>query len=447
MTVLSGCICDPPNDPDAKLVCNQPYIQVGNSCCLDRNKNGICDADELTTTTRATTPTTAAPTTTSAPVTTQTMPATVTTTVTTTVPAVACSMNKDCGDVINYTKCYNGNVVMYVETPICTNPGKPAAQCIKKSKTNAYEACPEGTKCISAECVLEDLITCDSACADKAYSDWYCNSDSSCAGSDVRASLGDVSCSPGSTDGYCCCQADSLTTPPTIPTHNACVGIGACAAVLGAGADSCNSNAECDIALIEIHSVCSGGACIASLGPGADECSSDSDCSSGPTLVMPPPMHRACLGATCGWAFGAGANECTSSAQCLGPIIVHNVCSAGACVASIGPGADQCTSDVNCFIGPTLPMTHKACVGTTCKAVAGFGADQCSSNIQCMSLSPILTHKACQGTKCVSVAGAGINTCTTNLQCTTMVTLSPGVTLNTVPTITIPHYIPDIPGF
>ena len=29
-----------------RIVCNRPYIQVGESCCLDDNYNGICDNDE-----------------------------------------------------------------------------------------------------------------------------------------------------------------------------------------------------------------------------------------------------------------------------------------------------------------------------------------------------------------------------------------------------------------
>lgn len=32
--------------PSAIVVCNTPYIQVGGSCCLDRNGNKICDNDE-----------------------------------------------------------------------------------------------------------------------------------------------------------------------------------------------------------------------------------------------------------------------------------------------------------------------------------------------------------------------------------------------------------------
>ena len=30
-----------------KIVCNEPYIRVGEGCCLDENNNKICDKDEL----------------------------------------------------------------------------------------------------------------------------------------------------------------------------------------------------------------------------------------------------------------------------------------------------------------------------------------------------------------------------------------------------------------
>jgi hypothetical protein len=35
----AGCIISQPT-------CNEPYILVGDTCCLDQNGNGICDADE-----------------------------------------------------------------------------------------------------------------------------------------------------------------------------------------------------------------------------------------------------------------------------------------------------------------------------------------------------------------------------------------------------------------
>ena len=37
---LSGCQA-------GEVVCNEPYIHVGNDCCLDKNNNSICDTDEL----------------------------------------------------------------------------------------------------------------------------------------------------------------------------------------------------------------------------------------------------------------------------------------------------------------------------------------------------------------------------------------------------------------
>lgn len=39
---ISGCT--------QKVVCNDPYIQVGSECCLDRDTNYICDKDEIKTT-------------------------------------------------------------------------------------------------------------------------------------------------------------------------------------------------------------------------------------------------------------------------------------------------------------------------------------------------------------------------------------------------------------
>ncbi|MBN1645327.1 hypothetical protein JW851_04830 [Candidatus Woesearchaeota archaeon] len=39
--LLVGCV---PQEPS--VVCNLPYTQVGNKCCMDLNSNGICDSDE-----------------------------------------------------------------------------------------------------------------------------------------------------------------------------------------------------------------------------------------------------------------------------------------------------------------------------------------------------------------------------------------------------------------
>lgn len=44
VVLLAGCASKAPTG--GAVVCNKPYILVGNSCCLDSNVNGICDADE-----------------------------------------------------------------------------------------------------------------------------------------------------------------------------------------------------------------------------------------------------------------------------------------------------------------------------------------------------------------------------------------------------------------
>ena len=35
------------NGSNTSVVCNQPYIRVGDSCCLDKNNNSVCDDDEV----------------------------------------------------------------------------------------------------------------------------------------------------------------------------------------------------------------------------------------------------------------------------------------------------------------------------------------------------------------------------------------------------------------
>lgn len=43
-------ILNSPKTTGNTIICNSPYIQVGQSCCLDSNHNNICDNDELTNT-------------------------------------------------------------------------------------------------------------------------------------------------------------------------------------------------------------------------------------------------------------------------------------------------------------------------------------------------------------------------------------------------------------
>lgn len=45
--LTSGCInIGPSVEENNSFVCNKPYINFGNSCCLDLNNNSICDVDE-----------------------------------------------------------------------------------------------------------------------------------------------------------------------------------------------------------------------------------------------------------------------------------------------------------------------------------------------------------------------------------------------------------------
>lgn len=39
---LAGCV------QTSKVVCNDPYLKVGDSCCLDKDANAVCDRDEMT---------------------------------------------------------------------------------------------------------------------------------------------------------------------------------------------------------------------------------------------------------------------------------------------------------------------------------------------------------------------------------------------------------------
>jgi hypothetical protein len=109
---VCGCICGLGTDESSaptttEPYCTPPYIQVGRECCLDGNRNGICDTEEATTTlaaeptaTHAPAKTTLAPTTTK-PVPGITLPATLpTTTTTTTIGPTTTTGAPSCSDGI-----------------------------------------------------------------------------------------------------------------------------------------------------------------------------------------------------------------------------------------------------------------------------------------------------------------------------------------------------------
>jgi len=46
LLIISIFLINSCTSQNQQVVCNKPYILVGNSCCLDKNDNGICDNDE-----------------------------------------------------------------------------------------------------------------------------------------------------------------------------------------------------------------------------------------------------------------------------------------------------------------------------------------------------------------------------------------------------------------
>lgn len=122
------------------VVCNPPYITVGKKCCLDKNNNRICDKDEagaarattvsarpVATTTLSTTSRAAATT-----ITATTQPAT-TTTFTTSITQVTCSVNSECGAQTEKRVCYQGDLYLQRNSPICKKSGTPESYCIQKT--------------------------------------------------------------------------------------------------------------------------------------------------------------------------------------------------------------------------------------------------------------------------------------------------------------------------
>ena len=120
--------------------CSPPMILVGKNCCTDENKNGICDKDEVTTTTSTTT--TTKPTTT-------TKATTTTEATTTTTTIIKCKTNVDCGTAVDHNICYENAIYKLTDVPMCASPGTPESYCyIKQSGigsfgyTNKVRDCP-----------------------------------------------------------------------------------------------------------------------------------------------------------------------------------------------------------------------------------------------------------------------------------------------------------------
>jgi len=117
---------DEASSPESKLVCTTPYILAGETCCLDRNNNRICDKNEAQTTTLS--PVTS----TSLTKTTTNLPETTSSSSTTTL-FITCVSNRDCGEPVEQRVCYHGDVHIQRLSPMCKNPGKPTSYCVTKS--------------------------------------------------------------------------------------------------------------------------------------------------------------------------------------------------------------------------------------------------------------------------------------------------------------------------
>jgi hypothetical protein len=130
--------------------CKKPNVKVGGECCVDANKNGVCDKNEKQTST-----TTVPQSTTTVPPKTSTTSSTSTTTssTTTTTVIIRCRTNADCGARNETRVCMNGDVYILRVSPRCTNPGTPTASCIISHNKLDYpeETCT--TRCENGECV------------------------------------------------------------------------------------------------------------------------------------------------------------------------------------------------------------------------------------------------------------------------------------------------------
>ncbi|MFH0861997.1 MAG: hypothetical protein V1875_03105 [Candidatus Altiarchaeota archaeon] len=147
-TPSTGCLASVPGkalnavkggSTTTTLFCQEPYIQVGDSCCLDRDGSGVCDSEEYApadeqapeeeeqlgeepTTTTEPTATTEPPTTPTAPV------------PTTTQASIACVKNSDCGQEVIENVCKDGDVYRQQTNPLCNSPGTVRAECKMKVK-------------------------------------------------------------------------------------------------------------------------------------------------------------------------------------------------------------------------------------------------------------------------------------------------------------------------
>jgi hypothetical protein len=142
--------------------CSDPYVKIGDSCCVDGDGNGVCDKDEMQTTTTekvtSTVRSTATTTSTQAPTT--TLPATTmettTTTGRTTTTLKGCKTASDCGQsYLGGCTCQGEGVTKTIFKPVC-NSGTctwrgetQIDKCAQGSGSSEKEHCVSGyARCI-----------------------------------------------------------------------------------------------------------------------------------------------------------------------------------------------------------------------------------------------------------------------------------------------------------
>jgi hypothetical protein len=159
---FSGCLQTGP-------ACSRPNVQIGEECCLDANRNGICDGNETTIMITIATEANAvtALTTTETEISTlQSQTTTGLTTTSTLAPEtkVKCYVNNDCGIngtlvTRNYT-CNEGDIYTQYVVYRCTRPGTTESDCIGTEDSEIVRKCYSNETCVEGKprCKPEELM-------------------------------------------------------------------------------------------------------------------------------------------------------------------------------------------------------------------------------------------------------------------------------------------------
>jgi hypothetical protein len=153
---FSGCLCCNTSEIPSELgevdtgdFCQPPYIPMGETCCLDKDDDGLCDSQQKKKNIEPSV-TTSNPLPTTTVITSSTTIQSTTTTV-----RIICRINSDCGEQIEELVCYRGDVYKQRITPVCKLPGTFHSSCIEKttlvgqsliSKPRPIESCSQGCK-------------------------------------------------------------------------------------------------------------------------------------------------------------------------------------------------------------------------------------------------------------------------------------------------------------